>query len=155
MPSRPPAERRWDVDERGHGLGDARPFLPGIRELADAMHEEQWVAEDADAHLLPHLRRACEALGFELLDTVTTQDAAFELRLRWSGATAGISHIREAVFALVGSIAESATYVRQHGHVGGDLVFEVVTGMLSRDTEFRSHGHTLRIHVSDAPPNLR
>jgi hypothetical protein len=53
---------------------------------------------------------------------------------------------RAAVFAALGSIAESATYVRQR-RAGDFLEFEVVTGLLARDTTFASHGHTLRLVV--------
>jgi len=142
-------ERRWDIDERGHGIGDARAFVAGLSELADAMNETGWVAEDADAHLLPHLRRACEPLGLELVEAATTTDAAFEVRIAVLAPEKRIGDVRAAIFTLIGSIAESATYVRQRRDESGDVVFEVVTGMLESDTDFRSHGHTLRIHVLD------
>ena len=112
------------------------------------METDDWVAEDADAHLLRHLQRACDSLPFELLEVAQTPDAVFEVRVAWTGRKNGISAVREAVFALVGSFAESATYVRQHRHAG-KLAFDVVTGMLASDAEFASHGHTLRIHVRD------
>lgn len=50
-------------------------------------------------------------------------------------------------FALLGEIAESATYVRQR--VLEDRVFfDVVTGMLGPDAHFAPHGHTLRLEIS-------
>jgi hypothetical protein len=61
--------RRWDIDERGRGVADARHFADGARELVDAMVEEDWVAEDPDAHLLPHIRRACERDGAPLSES--------------------------------------------------------------------------------------
>jgi hypothetical protein len=144
-------DRRWDTDERGNGIGDAHAFVAGLSELADAMQASDWVAEDADAHLLPHLRRACQPLGLELVDAVTTADAVYEVRVAVADREKRIGETRAAIFALIGSIAESATYVRQRRHDSGEVVFEVVTGMLASDSAFRSHGHTLRIHVVDAP----
>ncbi len=39
------ADVRWDGDERGKGVADARALAPGAGELADAMQEPDWVAE--------------------------------------------------------------------------------------------------------------
>jgi hypothetical protein len=55
------AERRWDNDTRGRGVADGGWIAPGVRRLLGALAEADWVAEDPDVHLLPHLRRACEA----------------------------------------------------------------------------------------------
>ena len=121
-----------------------------------------WVAEDPDAHLLPHLERACEreALPFELLGAGVEEDAAYGVRLRWRGDPRDLRGIRAAAFALIGAVAESATYVRQRrvaadGHVptdvdlpgAGDVLFEVATGMLEPDTSFATHGHVLLLRV--------
>jgi hypothetical protein len=58
---------RWDIDERGRGVADASQFAQGAGELVDAMREPNWVAEEPEAHLLPHLRRACEAADAPLV----------------------------------------------------------------------------------------
>ncbi len=55
------AERRWDTDTIGHGVADGTAFAPGVQRLLDALQRPDWVAEDPDAHLLPHLRRVYEA----------------------------------------------------------------------------------------------
>jgi hypothetical protein len=61
-----------------------------------------------------------------------------------------------AVFSLIGSFAESATYVRQRlVQTDGDgsamsLRFEVGTGELAPDSRFQSHGHTVVINVTGA-----
>jgi hypothetical protein len=58
------------------------------------------------------------------------------------------------VFSLVGSFAESATYVRQRRiRPGGDgspmtLRFEVGTGELGLDSTFAPHGHVVVIDVA-------
>jgi hypothetical protein len=61
---------RWDIDERGHGVGDARRLLPEARALLERMETPDWVTEDADAHLLPHIRRMCASddVPLELAD---------------------------------------------------------------------------------------
>jgi hypothetical protein len=140
------AERRWDGDERGEGIADARNFVPAAASLADAMQHGNWVAEEPDLHLLPHLRHACESLPFELVDARTAWDGSFDVDLRWLGATKGIGEIRAAVFALVGGFAELSTYVRQRTD-GDSIVFDVVTGFLDGESRLDPHGHTLRLSV--------
>ena len=47
--------RRWDDDERGHGVADARQLVTGARELVVAFDAPNWVAEDPELHLKPHV----------------------------------------------------------------------------------------------------
>lgn len=138
--------RRWDGDERGEGVADARNFAPGAASLVDAMRIGTWIAEEPELHLLPHLRHACESLPFELVDARTAEDGSFDVDLRWLGETDGLGEIRAAIFALVGSFAELATYVRQRTD-DDSIVFEVVTGFLDGESRFDPHGHTLRLCV--------
>jgi hypothetical protein len=57
------------------------------------------------------------------------------------------------VFSLIGSFAESASYVRQRRVVSDDggrapeLLFEVGTGELGSDARFVPHGHVVLINV--------
>lgn len=139
-------ERRWDGDERGGGVADARTYAPGAAELVEAMHEQGWVAEDPDAHLLPHLERACRSLPLELVRAETRGDGTFVVELTWLGDTAGAAAVRSAVYALAGSIAETASYVRQRRD-GSRLVFELVTGEIGDDLRFAPHGHSVSFEV--------
>ena len=141
--------RRWDVDERGHGVADGRRLAPGAAELLEALHEPDWVAEQPEAHLLPHLRRACDqgAVGLRLDGTRTEPDGAFVVDLHWSGPRDDLRGLRAAAFALIGEVAESATYIRQRDEPGA-IVYEVGTGMLAPDTDFASHGHVLILRVT-------
>ena len=145
---------RWDGDERGEGVGDATAFADGTVELVDAMRHPSWVAEEPEVHLFPHVEQACRGLPFEIEDACLAADRSFDLRLRWTEEERGVGQIRAAVFALVGSFAESATYVRQRRTPTADndeaLLFEVVTGSLD-DGAFAPHGHTVRISVLPAP----
>lgn len=58
------------------------------------------------------------------------------------------------MFSLVGSFAESATYVRQRrvaldgGGAATRLQFEVGTGELGSDARFEPHGHVVLINVA-------
>jgi hypothetical protein len=78
---------------------------------------------------------------------------AYVLDLEWRGDSAGVGQVRAAVFSLIGSFAESATYVRQHradSHSdvpAASLWFEVGTGELAPDTRFDPHGHAVVINV--------
>lgn len=147
---------RWDSDERGRGIGTARALVPGASELVAALQQEGWVAEQPEAHLLPHLRRVLEGSLLELESAQSEPDGTYALELRWRGDPSDLRDIRAAVYALLGSIAESASYIRQRrdgatdvdGPHDGDVIFEVATGMLPPDTHFATHGHTLRLRVS-------
>jgi hypothetical protein len=116
------------------------------------MRRPSWVSEEPEVHLLPHIERACGTLPFEIVDAQLSADGAFELRLRSIDEGWRVGQVRAAVFALVGSFAEVATYVRQRrimatGNGGETLLFEVVTGILD-DGLFAPHGHTVRITVT-------
>ena len=141
-------ERRWDTDERGRGIADGRRLAPGAHELVDALELPDWVAEEPDTHLLPHLERACASEGspLELEAAESLPDGTYEVSLRWHGGGDDVGAARAAVFCLIGVVAENATYVRQRGGEG-ELLFDVGTGMLEADTDFAPHGHTLLLRV--------
>ena len=136
---------RWEPDARGRGIADAGALAPGVHELAAATALENWVAEEPETHLLPHIRRACEDLGLELL-SAESEDAVFVVRVAWPDRhPAGA---REDAFRIVGSFAELATSVRVRD---GGRSFEVVTGMLDGDSQFEPHGHMMRLELVPPP----
>ena len=141
--------RRWDTDERGHGVADGRRLEPGAAELTAALREPDWVAEEPEAHLLPNLRRACErgTVGLRLDGTRTEPDGTFVVELHWPGPQGDVRALQGAVYALIGEVAESATYVRQRRDPDA-TVYEVGTGMLAPDTSFAPHGHVLVLRVT-------
>ena len=147
---------RWDGDDRGLGVGDALQFVPGGRELIAAFGEPGWVAESPEVHLRPHVEAWCQRDGRLALSSAhTDQSNAYIVDLDWRGASASVGQARAAVFSLIGSFAESATYVRQRRvtHDGDEsalrqLRFEVGTGELAPDSRFHPHGHTVVINVT-------
>ena len=136
--------RRWDTDERGHGIADARQFADGARDLVAAMETTDWVAEEPEAHLLPHIRRVCDGSPLSLVDAEVAEDGVLVVKLRWEGGDE--SHWPD-VWRVIGSFAESASYLH-HGREDGTEVFDVVTGMLAGETHFAPHGHTVRLRVT-------
>jgi len=48
------ARRRWDTDERFSGVADASGFAAAVDELAALARRPGWVAEEPEAHLVPH-----------------------------------------------------------------------------------------------------
>jgi hypothetical protein len=89
-----------------------------------------------------------------LVNADTDETDAYVLRLEWRGAPAGVGAVRAAVFSLIGSFAESATYVRQR-RVGSasdgeglQLRYEVGTGELASDAAFAPHGHVVVVTVA-------
>jgi len=146
---------RWDGDNRGRGIGDAAQLVPGASELVAAFTKPAWVAEEPEIHLRPHVEGWCQRdQRLALTDTYTNDVNAYILDLEWRGASAGVGEARAAVFALIGSFAESATYVRQRRVASArngsavELQFEVGTGELAPDARFDPHGHVVVIKVA-------
>ena len=76
--------RRWDGDERGHGVAGGESHKPHAVRLVKALELADWVAEEPELHLLPHLERAALGLGFGL-GGAAVDGATYELRLTWLG----------------------------------------------------------------------
>lgn len=145
---------RWDGDDRGQGIGDAAQLVSGASDLVAAFTEPAWVAEQPELHLLPHIEAWCERDGrLGLTDAYTNDADAYVLDLEWRDPAGSVGAARAAVFSLIGSFAESATYIRQHRVAvdgGGSAVrlqFEVGTGELAPDAGFEPHGHLVLINV--------
>jgi hypothetical protein len=139
-------DRRWDDDKRGHGVADARGSLPAIQQLAELAVTKDWVAEDAEAHLLPNLRDRIEISGLSFEAAEVEPDGALRVRLA-SATKLSREEIRESVWMILGGVAELTSHVRETR--AGELVsFEMVTGIPPGDGPFITHGHTLRIEVS-------
>jgi hypothetical protein len=142
--------RRWDDDERGHGVGDATRLKPGADELLAAMTLPDWVAEQPDLHLSPHLRAWLEHNDlFELEDARIEPSGEYVVELSWQGRLGDQAGVRAAAFALLGQVAETATYVRQRRD-GDRFRFEVATGLVGGDTHFATHGHVIVLDVRGA-----
>jgi hypothetical protein len=147
---------RWDGDDRGQGIGDAAQLVSGVSELITAFEQPAWVAEQPEVHLLPHIEAWCRRDSrLALIAAYTDRTDAYVLDLEWHGAGAGVGGARAAVFSLIGSFAESATYVRQRsvasdgvGSAKQKLQFEVGTGELAPEARFDPHGHVVRINVT-------
>ena len=148
---------RWDGDDRGEGVGDAVQLVSGASDLVAAFRGPAWVAEQPELHLLPHMEAWCERDGRLALTGAYTNDAgAYVLDLEWRDAPGSVGAARAAVFSLIGSFAESATYIRQRrvatddGGSAAKLRFEVGTGELAPDAGFQPHGHVVLIDVDGA-----
>ena len=146
---------RWDGDERGHGVTDAAALVSGASELLTAFRQQAWVAEEPEAHLLPHVQAWCERdQRLALTRAASDQSGAYVLDLEWQGPEGHPREVRAAAFSLIGRIAESATYVRQRRLGAGSdgkvtlLRFEVGTGELAADTSFAPHGHVLVLNIA-------
>ena len=136
---------RWDIDERGRGVASAEAYLDHADALRATMTEPDWVAEDPDDHLLPHVRRFCESSDVLRLDDWSIEDGVLVLDL--SSESRGRER-HQAVYALLGTFAEPATLVRQ---LRQDREYVVVTGVLEGDSEFAPHGHTVLVRVGGTP----
>ena len=57
-------KQRWDTDERGRGVASAADFAPALERLLEASRKPDWVAEEPEHHLLPHVSRLCDERGW-------------------------------------------------------------------------------------------
>ena len=143
--------RRWDDDERGEGVADASQFAEGASELIAAMRRPNWVAEEPGCTFCHTSDTPARCSRF----ASWTQTFPMTARTTCSSVGRGTSRvgaIRASIFSLLGSIAESSSYIRQRGTSTNDgpngmLTFEVVTGMVD-EMPFKPHGHTLRLSVA-------
>jgi len=89
-------------------------FAPNLDELTRDAAGGSWVAEDAEAHLMPHVRAACDA-EHSLLRVVDAdlRDDVLVIDLAWLGETPGPDAVRAEAFRVLGSFAEHTTHVRQ------------------------------------------
>jgi hypothetical protein len=138
--------KRWDTDDRFTGVADASAFARAIEELAALARRPGWVAEEPEAHLVPHLSRA-RIDGLELTDCRTQEDGVLDIVAEHRPG-AGHAVIRQQAWALLGTIAEPAGSVREHRN-GEAVVFEVVTGIPDGGL-LASHGHSLRLTIRPA-----
>lgn len=142
--------RRWDGDERGAGVASGEPFAPGVAALQAHLVADDWVAEDPHAHLLPHIERACAASGsLAVVEAEALDDGVFEVTLDWHRGD-DTPPLRDVIFGVVGSFAESSTHVLQRV-VRDTVEYDVVTGMLPDQTHFRTHGHLVRFKIVGEP----
>jgi hypothetical protein len=147
-----PSSRRWDTDELQHGVGDASAFLPSITQLAGLAGSQDWVTENPEAHLLPGLRALTDGTGLSITSVEVDPDGALVVCLESAGMKSR-RELRQAVWALIGGVAELTTHVRER-HTEGFVGFDVVTGIPPGDGPFATHGHTLHLRISE-PPNQR
>jgi hypothetical protein len=136
--------RRWDGDERYVGVADAGHFAAAVEELAALAHRPGWVAEEPGLHLLPQLRDA-DVAGLRVVGSRLGEAGVVDVDAEHSPASSR-RDIRRRAWALIGTIAEQATCVRERRD-GDAMVFEVVTGVPAGDGPFATHGHTLRISI--------
>ena len=142
------SRKRWDTDDRFAGAADASAFAAGIQELANLARRPGWVAEEPEAHLVPHLR-AASIDGLHLVDCHTGDDGVLAVTATYDPG-ASRSAIRHRAWQLLGTIAEPAASVREHAD-GDTVVFEMVAGIPDGPGPFASHGHSLRLTLTPTP----
>jgi hypothetical protein len=144
-------QKRWDTDKHGHGVASAGTLVAPIMDLMLAAGEPDWVAEDPDSHLLPHLRRACEdeQSPVHFLDAQFI-DGVYIIELEWLASSVSPREVGGAAFRLIGAIAESSTNVVERVD-GWVVIYDVVTGMVAGQTRWAPHGHAIQVRIGGDP----
>jgi len=138
---------RWEEEARDPGVADARGLALDVQRLLAALAEPQWIVELADTHVLPPLQDACEDAATPwTLESVEADGATVNVTATWDRPEATLRRLRADAFTLIGTIAESVTFVQQH-RAEGVLEYHIATGMLAEDGPFASHGHMIRLRV--------
>src|SRR5690349_20735646 len=118
--------RRWDTDERRHGVASASGSLHALNELAELARSENWVAEDPERHLLPGLRDRVAISGLSLDEASVDGDGTLRVRLS-SASRLSRREIRQSVWSILGGAVELTIHVHETS-ADGSVIFEVVTG---------------------------
>jgi hypothetical protein len=139
--------QRRDEDERGIGIARGDALAPGAERLLGTMQTDGWVAEQPEAHLLPHIRRWCEETGRLRVLGERSEDAVYVVELEWTASDTAVRELRADLVTLVGTFAESSTHVRQRTDTDA-VEYDLTTGMLEDETPFRTHGHLVRFRVA-------
>jgi hypothetical protein len=144
-------QRRWDTDEVGHGVAGGDALRPELARLDDALAAPDWIAEQPDAHLLPHIRRACETpeSGVRLVDW-HVEDANLVVDLAVDPTIPGGDRRRppqELLLPIVASFIETSSFVRIDGGPDG-ATLDLATGVLAGDSAFAPHGHLVRLRLA-------
>ena len=136
--------RRWDTDRVGHGLAGAPDIADDAARLAEVLRWPDWIAEDPETHLVPHIERVCTEPGSDvsLAGWSVDGDGTLVVRLRTSEPAVDRRTWRTLALGVVAAIAETRLLVREDPTT---QVLDVVTGVLDGDTDFAAHGHRLRI----------
>ena len=105
------------------------------------------MAEDPDAHLLPHVGAACDEPGSPWRVTAVTAGIRYCIELEWSSVAPSMRALRADAYALIGTFAETNTHVVISAGERG-LNIDVTTGEFEGDGPFRGHGHVVRLILS-------
>jgi hypothetical protein len=133
--------RRWDTDERRHGIASGAPLLPHVQRLAEHLRRDGWIAEQPEAHLLPHLR---DGSAFQITGEHLRDDGVYEVALDLVSDAKGVNVLREAI-RLLSAIAEPGFFVRQVD----ENTIDCATGVFDGDPPgFASHGHLIRLIIN-------
>jgi hypothetical protein len=132
---------RWDNDQAGHGVADGSSAAPAIEELLELSHRPEWVTEDPAGHLGGSIRASVDALGMGWIGDAVSPAGVYEVDLSYDPAL-NRKALRAAAWAMIGTIAEASTHVRE-APGQGSTVFHIVTGMPEDSTPFTTHGHVV------------
>jgi hypothetical protein len=139
--------RRWDTDERFVGVADAGRASQDVAALLAMTNEPGWVTEDALEHLGPSCTAAAADLRIEIT-RMEVVDAVLEIDVR-ATRDGPARAPRVDAYGVIGGFAEGATYVRE-SRAGGDVILDVVTGVMPGDNAFATHAHMARIRIVGA-----
>jgi hypothetical protein len=141
--------RRWDTDERGIGAGNARDVTPQVERLLEAMRQDGWVAEEPEAHLLPHIRGATDRAPtlWRLESTDGSDPNRYVIDLEWRRRGGSLGDLVVDTYALIGRIAESHTHITER-KTATTVEFDITTGILDGDGQWTAHGHVVTLRIA-------
>jgi hypothetical protein len=141
-------QRRWDTDERGVGVGNARVVTPHVQRLLDAMRQDGWVAEEPEAHLLPHIVAGVDQSP-ALWRLVHAEDEInrYVVELEWRRRGGNMGDLVADAYLLIGRFAETHAHITQRKGTT-TIEFDITTGMLGGEGPFAAHGHVVILRIA-------
>ena len=123
-----------------------RGVLQTLEDFAVEAYGAGWLTGSADLHLLPKLQAWLEAHADWRPVGTQTAGPWWVIDVEWLSSGRARDR-RAAAVALVGSFAESATFIRQGTPDG--FSFDIATGQPDDPDGYAAHGHLVRLRMAD------
>jgi len=139
------ATRRWDGDPPAKGCGRRLGSPMMCARFLTTLGAPDGSGRSRCPSPAAHSELVAEANSSWTLRRAEMAEAVYVVSLDWAAQPPRLGRLRADLFALLGTIAESATYI--HQRVLDDAVcYDVATGMLAANA-VPTHGHLVRLRI--------
>jgi hypothetical protein len=139
--------RRRDGDTPAQVPQSGRWIVPNLQRLLTELGRPGWVTDRPEMAFLLPIQAACADAGspWTFQEVLPSADA-YIVTVSWHHPGGNLYDLRADVFTLLGTIAESVTFVHQT-QTPTAVEYRIATGTLAEDGPFASHGHIILLRV--------